>query len=246
MKPKPILKQWLLSPWVDAHSQWCWGWSVRAQIGLMRSRNTKTRFRCEVLTHCCPGELDEGCISEHWNLAGVNVIKSCKFTDVELFTGLDCSCFRHIYYISLLVDVSSFPAEKIREKETRSAAQLHRKSRLQRGLLICHCATAAASSDVSLVVSGRTGRAPGQGLPVRDITGWTRMLLRAIAERKSKESCWVLWVRVAARRLAGSSPLVCISQTLPIHPICWFIELHHFSSAWGWFLLEIRLRCPIW
>lgn len=69
------------------------------------------------------------------------------------------------------MDVSSFPAEKIREKETRSAAQLHRKSRLQRGLLICHCATAAASSDVSLVVSGRTGRAPGQGLPVRDITG---------------------------------------------------------------------------
>lgn len=36
---------------------------------------------------------------------------------MQLFTGLDCSCFRQIYCTSLLVDVSSFPAEKSKKRK---------------------------------------------------------------------------------------------------------------------------------
>lgn len=91
-----------------------------------------------------------------------------------------------------------FSCGEIKEKENKPATQLYQKSRgLQRGLLVCHCAMAAASSDVCLVVSDGTGRAPGQGLPVRGITGRTGLLLGAIAERESKESRQVLWAHPA-------------------------------------------------
>jgi len=38
---------------------------------------------------------------------------------MQLFTGLDCSYFRQIYCTSLPVDMSSFPAEKSKKRETR-------------------------------------------------------------------------------------------------------------------------------
>lgn len=72
----------------------------------------------------------------HWNVATYNsqyVFSTLQVTEMGLFTGLGCSCFRQIYCSSLLEDLSNFPVEKSKEKK----ANLQGKRRLQWGLSMC-------------------------------------------------------------------------------------------------------------
>lgn len=84
---------------------------------------------------------------QYWTFAGMKVISldaflPCMFTDVQLFTGLDCSGFRQIYCTSLLLDVSSFPAEKSKTRRANWRLSSVGKG-LQQGLLTWHCVAAA-------------------------------------------------------------------------------------------------------
>lgn len=68
------------------------------------------------------------------------------------------------------------------------------------------------------------------------ITGWAG---------DAKSYCKGIRREVVSRR--QPSPILRLAEALlSTQPICSFIELQHFSSAWSEFLLEIRLRRPIW
>lgn len=83
------------------------------------------------------------------------VFSTLPVTEMGLFTGLGCSCFRQIYCSSPLEDLSNFPVEKSKERK----ANLQGKSRLE------GCAKPAAPRGVFLVGFGGTGRIPEPGLP---------------------------------------------------------------------------------